>query len=411
MPTVRVLFFDMNSYFASVAQQEEPALFGRPVGVLTTDAPGAACIAASPEAKKRGVRMGMRQAEARQICPDIQFRPAKHDVCVAYHHRIRAAAERVLPIDKAHSVDEFSCQLIGRQQELDAALTLARQVQQAVLHDVGRAMRCSVGVAPSLLLAKMAAELEKPMGLNWLHPDVLPGKIAHLELGDVPGVSRGMLPRLERAGVRTVSDLYTLAPKQARAIWGNVNGERMIRELHGETVVWPRSEGHSIGHGQVLNGPNRSVEGARLVARRLLVKAAARLRRQNRFATSLWVGVKTEGWGRIGQGGRFPATQDSFFLLRQFEGYWQDLIVKMPISVNVMLGGLVSAPEVIPDLFGTPSADGTGRREALCHAMDALNRRFGKDTVQVGQLPFNVVAYTGAKIAFGRIPDAEDFWE
>ena len=122
---VQTLFFDMNSFFASVAQQEEPQLQGRPLGVLTTDAPGAACIAISVEAKARGMKMGVRRNEASRLCPDMVFRPAKHDVYVEYHHAIRAAVDRVLPIEAAHSVDEFSCRLVGQQQELGAALDIA----------------------------------------------------------------------------------------------------------------------------------------------------------------------------------------------------------------------------------------------------------------------------------------------
>lgn len=409
---VSTLFFDMNSFFASVAQQEEPALIGRPVGVLTTDAPGAACIAASIEAKWRGVKMGTRQHEARQLCPGIVFRPARHDVCVAYHHAIRAAVETVLPIEAAHSVDEFSCRLMEREQELDTALTLARAVQQVILDKVGRAMRCSVGVAPNRLLAKIAAELEKPSGINWLHPSVMPDKIAHLDLSDLPGVSRGMRPRLERAGVHDIRTLYALAPKQARHLWGNVNGERFLRELRGETVVWPQTRGKSIGHGQQLTAANRTPDGARLVARRLLVKAASRLRREGLLARSLYVGVKCEHLGRMTWHGTIRATQDSFFLLEVFEACWARFLVRKPLSVNVMLGQLAPLATHVGDLFeDRPGAGLPTRREALCLAIDALNQRFGQDTVRFGLLPPHRVPYTGAKIAFHRVPDRVEFRE
>lgn len=409
---VQTLFFDMNSFFASVAQQEEPALIGRPVAVLTTDAPGAACIAVSVEAKQLGVRSGARQQEARAVCPQIVFRPAKHDVVVRYHHAIRAAAETVLPIQNVHSVDEFSCQLMGRQQELGMALELAAQLQEALLKRVGVAMRCSVGVAPNTVLAKIAAELKKPNGINWLHPSVLPKKIAHLPLDDIPGVSRGMRPRLEKAGIHTVSDLYTLAPKHARKLWGNVTGERLLRELRGETVVWPRSTGHSIGHGQRLTTKNRQPEGARLVMRRLLVKAGARLRRQEKLAQSLYVGVKCRRNGRMAWSGSFPATQDSFFLLDLAGQHWARFHVLEPVSVNVMLGRLVAREHHIPDLFEARAAPGAlTAKEKLCRSIDALNQRYGQDTVQFGLRPAHRVPYTGAKVAFQRVPELVEFRE
>lgn len=404
------LFFDMNSFFASVAQNEEPALIGRPVGVLTTDAPGATCIAASYEAKAHGVRMGTRQEEARRLCPGIVFRPAKHDLCVAYHHRIRAAVDRVIPIAEAHSVDEFSCKLMGREQQLETALAIAARLQRQILHDVGPAMGCSVGVAPGTLLAKIAAELQKPRGINWLHPDLLPGKIAHLALEDIPGVSKGMVARLARAGVIDVPALYALAPKQARSIWGSVVGEKVIRALHGEEVTWEKRSGQSIGHGQRLTRRNRTSEGARLVARRLVVKCAARLRREGKSAGLLHLSLRCERAGRQAVRRDLLPTQDTFALLAAFDAMWTELSPHAPVSVGIMLAGLVPAGAAMVDLF-TPPDPQAAAREALCHALDGLNRRYGKDTVRIGALPLHVVPYTGAKIAFSRVPDVADFYE
>lgn len=407
---VSTLFFDMNSFYASVVQAEEPALMGRPVGVLTTDAPNAACIAASYDAKRKGVRMGTRQDEARQLCPDIVFRPVKHNVCVRYHHAILAAVETVVPIHRVWSIDECSCLLAGAQQELERALTIGRALQAAVLTQVSPALRCSVGLGPTRLLAKIAAGLEKPGGLHWLVPDVLPGKIAHLALDDLPGISWRMKARLEAAGIADVATLHALDPRLARALWGSVSGERFLRELRGETVVWPETRRGMIGHGQVLTAGNKTAEGARLVARRLLVKAAARLRREGFLARSLHVGLRLDNGCRPGAEGQIKATQDTFFLLQTLDRYWSGMTVYRPTAVNVVLGGLLPVGQETADLFDQ-TENAQPRRVELCRAIDALNQRFGQDTVRFGQLPPHRVPYTGAKIAFGRIPAAEDFLE
>ena len=415
MDRVATLFFDMNSFFASVAQAQEPALMHRPVGVLTTAAPNAACIAASIEAKRRGVKMGTRQDEARQLCPGIVFRVVKHDVCVAYHHAVRRAVETVLPIDKAYSIDEFSCVLMGSQQDLPKAMALGRQLQAAILGQVSPALRCSVGLGPNKFLAKIAAGLEKPGGLHWILPHIMPDRIAHLALDDLPGVSSRMKARLEAAHIFDIAALYRTDPKQARAIWGSVTGERFVRELRGETVIWPETQRGMFGHGQVLSGANRSPEGARLVARRLLVKAAARLRREGYFARYLSVGVKCARHGRHSRDGTMPATQDTFLMLQVLNRYWARLAPVRPMAVQVALGGLVPMAGYIPDLFETRAPDQPRHqpspREALCSVIDQLNRRYGQDTVRFGQLPRYHVPYTGAKIAFGRIPVWQDFLE
>lgn len=406
---VKQLFFDMNSFYASVAQAEEPALMGRPVGVLTTDAPGAACIAASFDAKKCGVKMGTRRDEARHLCPGIVFRPVRHDVCVRYHHAILRAVETVMPVHRVWSIDECSCLLKGSEQDLDRALQIGRDLQQAVLRLVSPALRCSVGLGPTRLLAKVAAGLEKPGGLHWLLPEVLPHRIAHMALDGLPGISWRMKARLEAAGVTDVPTLYALDPKRARAIWGSVVGERFLRELRGEEVVWPQTRRGMIGHGQVLTAGNKTVEGARLVTRRLLVKAAARLRREGFYARSLHVGGKCAFGGRIACGGEIRSTQDTLFLLETLDRYWVRLAMHRPLAVHVTLGGLLPEAEHVPDLF---EADRPPLRSAALHAaIDTLNQRFGQDTIRIGQLPPHHVPYTGAKIAFGRIPVAEDFRE
>lgn len=406
---VSTLFFDMNSFYASVAQAEEPALMGRPVGVLTTDAPNAACIAASIDAKRQGVGMGTRQDEARRLCPGIVFRPVKHDVCVRYHHAILRAVETILPIHRVWSIDECSCLLTGSEQDLDRATQIGRALQQAVLTQVSPALHCSIGLGPNRFLAKVAAGLKKPGGINWLLPHILPDRIAHLALDDLPGISRRMQTRLQAAGITDICALFAMDPKAARHLWGNVAGERFLRELRGETTVWPETRRGMIGHGQVLTGANKTPEGARLVVRRLLVKAAARLRREGFFARSLSVGVKCGQHGRSGRDGEIKPTQDTLFLLKTLDRYWADLPVRRPLAVHVTLAGLIPAHAVITDLFDGPAAAKPEAR--LCRVIDALNQRFGQDTVRFGQLPPHHVPYTGAKIAFGRIPVAEDFQE
>ncbi|MGJ8616082.1 MAG: DinB/UmuC family translesion DNA polymerase [Sulfitobacter sp.] len=410
----RTLFFDMNSYFASVMQAEEPELRGKPVGVVTTLSAGAACIAASIEAKRCGVGMGVRIAEARRLCPGITFRAAAHDVFVAYHHRIRAAVERVIPIHMAHSVDEFSCHLLGAQRNLDTALQIGEDLQNSILTRVSPALRCSVGVAPNKLLAKIAAELEKPAGLNWLNTDVLPGRIAHLPLRDLPGISKGIQARLDRAGIQNVADLYAITPKQARQIWRSVEGERFLTQLQGGVVDYPQTRRSSLGHGQMLVPANRSPEAARLVARRLLVKSASRLRREGYVARALSVSFKSADHGRKSHGGEIKATQDTFVLLEVFDRYWKALQVVNPLSVSIMLGGLRPVAQQSEDLFDmqeTLDVEAVQARLKLCRSIDRLNQRFGQDTIRFGELPPYKVPFTGAKIAFARVPDVQEFHE
>ncbi|HIP24346.1 MAG TPA: hypothetical protein EYG79_12250 [Rhodobacteraceae bacterium] len=408
---VQMLYLDMNSYFASVAQQVEPALRGKPVGIVTTLHKNAACIAASYDAKAKGIRVGTRMEEARALCPGIIFRSARHDVYVDVHAKIKAAVERVIPISGVHSVDEVSCRLTGSEQQLPNALAVAEAARQSIYQHAGVVLHCSIGLGPNRLLAKIAGELHKPSGTDWLTPAVLPGKLAHLKLTDLPGISTRMNARLEAAGVHDIPALYALPPKHARAIWRSVEGERFLRALRGEDIPDPITKPHSFGHSQVIAAESRSPERARLILRRLTVKAATRLRRAGFFATSLYISVKNERYKRHYYGGKITATQDSFTLLAHMEVFWQALAPKKLFSVSVMLGGLVSRENHIADLFEARAAGSLTPRERLCATVDTLNQRYGRDTVVFGEPPKGMTAYSGAKIAFGRIPLKIEFKE
>jgi len=407
---VNYIFLDMNSYFASVAQNEEKELIGQPVGIVTVDKRGACCIAASYEAKAFGIGVGTRREEAKELCPSIVFREAKHDLYVDYHHQIIEAIEEIYPITKAHSVDEFSIKLQGSARDLQTAKELAERMRRSIAKSVGIAMRCSIGLGSSKILAKMAGEMKKPDGLEWLTPEVMPQKLANFKLGALPGIGQRMEKRLITAGITNIKQLYELQPKHARKLWNGVTGERFILALQGHDIPDPETKPHSLGHGQILTTGNRNPEGARLVARRLLIKAGTRLRRGEFFANHLHLSGKCEINGRRSRSISMRATQDSFQLLDLFKQGWQQLELKKPISVGVMLGGLTHESQHTADLFEERDASGESNvREDLCSLVDALNQKFGQDTIIYGEKPKTITKYSGAKIAFGRIPLKEEF--
>jgi DNA polymerase IV len=111
---LRSLFVDFNSYFASVEQQLNPALRGRPVGVVPVLAETSCCIAASYEAKALGIGTGTGVAEARRLCPDIAIVLADHAKYVEMHHRAVAVVDTLAPVRQVLSIDEMECELTGR---------------------------------------------------------------------------------------------------------------------------------------------------------------------------------------------------------------------------------------------------------------------------------------------------------
>src|SRR5436305_509412 len=204
---VNWLFVDMNSYFASVEQQEQPQLRGKPTAVVTVDVDSTCCIAASYEAKAFGVSTGTQLSEAKKRCPGLQVVEARHDLYVKYHNRIKEAVESCLHVSKIVSVDEMECELLGPERQPQTALALARKVKQAIRDSVGECLRCSVGLAPNRLLAKMASNMKKPDGLVLITRDQLPDVLFSFKLRDIPGVGERMEIRLPKQGIVNMKQL------------------------------------------------------------------------------------------------------------------------------------------------------------------------------------------------------------
>ena len=168
------LFVDINSYFASVEQETRPELRGKPIGIVPIEAKTACVIAASYQAKAYGVKTGMRADEALQVCPHIQLVQARPKLYVEYHHKIAQAIQLCIPIRDVMSCDEFASELMGRERHLPNASDIAYKIKQAI-REQGKSLRCSVGLGPNRLLAKIAADMQKPDGLMVIERRHLPG--------------------------------------------------------------------------------------------------------------------------------------------------------------------------------------------------------------------------------------------
>lgn len=424
---LRYIFIDFNAYFASVEQYDAPELIGRPVIVTPLESEHSGAIAASYEAKKLGISRGTAVRDARLICPDVAVRPARHDRYVTMHHELLREIERHIPIQRVCSIDECVSRLNPDETEPEAAKALARQIKAGLYQKFGPAIRCSIGLASSTLLAKLASGLQKPDGLTVILPQSLPAALASLPLEAIPGVGKGVSQRLMRAGITDFTSLWNLAPKQARAIWGSVAGERFIYGLKGHDVpdgAAPKKA--MIGHSRVLSGAHRRPQGARIVARALLLKAASRLRHYGLHASALHLSIRLYPEGSLSQDIRIRPSQNSWRFLQALDALWWPMMhwrarpqnqaqhhknrrAKSIKLVSVHLFGLQHGPPE-RDLFISAESDHKDALQAgLWQRMDALNRRYGMETLILASHQGMDLNYLGVKIAFSRVPEAAEF--
>ena len=402
--TLRVLYVDFNSYFASVEQQENPRLRGKPVAVVPVMAETTCCIAASYEAKRFGIKTGTPVWEARKKCPGIVFIHGQHELYVDYHHRLIAAVDACAPVAKVHSIDEMAVELPTRWRSVEAARKVAGQIKQSIRERVGEFVKCSIGIGPNTFLAKTASDMQKPDGLTVIEMKDLPQALYRLELRDLCGIGPNMERRLREAGIGTVETLCAASKPELRKAWGSIGGEILHAQLRGEEVHLQHREHVTLGHSHVLPPRLRNSEDARAVAHRMLQKAAMRLRKNHLAAGGLRLSIRQTGRGRWSRDAHFNLTQDTDSLTQVLNILWDQYpSTSSPVAVGVTLTQLTEEIAVTASLFSDSAKNSL---PPITKTVDWLNKRYGKTALYFGGAQ-GATGEAPMRIAFNRIPDVE----
>lgn len=400
---LRVLYVDLNSFFAACEQQLNPELRGKPVAVVPVVADTTFVIAASVQAKKFGVKTGTRVSDAKRMCHGLVMVTGNHETYLDFHHKIVAAVDTCIPVDKVWSVDEMACRLLGKEREPATARAIALNVKRAILDRVGECLTCSIGIAPNRVLAKTASDMQKPDGLVTIEEHELPHKLFTLKLSDFAGIGPKMEKRLLAAGIHTVEDLCSRSKEELIQVWGGVIGGEWYQWLRGDDMPERRTRARTLGHQHVLPPKMRNPDGARAVLMRLLHKAAARARKCGYLGGALRTTVRHS----VGEGFEdvvdlSPPVNDTLALVRVLASQWDRY------TARTWPGELRKVSVTLLNLEPTDSATGSlfGRSQAesrLAGAMDKLNSKYGRNTVYAASMQ-PAKGSAPVRIAFGNIP-------
>ena len=222
----KIVHVDMDAFYASVEQRDDPSLRGKPVVVAWRGARSVVC-AASYEARKFGVRSAMPALRAEKLCPQAVFVPPDFGRYKAVSRQVREIFARHTDLIEPLSLDEAYLDVTRDKQGLGSATAVAEAIRAAIREET--ALTASAGVAPNKFLAKIASDWNKPDGLFVLKPARVMAFLAPLPVGRLPGVGRVMEANLASLGIRTVGQLreHGLAALERRfGRWG-----RRLHEL------------------------------------------------------------------------------------------------------------------------------------------------------------------------------------
>jgi DNA polymerase IV len=244
MPIRKIVHVDMDAFYASVEQRDDPSLRGRPVVVAWRGNRSVVC-AASYEARRFGVRSAMPAVRAERLCPEAIFVPPDFTRYKAVSRAVREIFLRHTDLIEPLSLDEAYLDVTENKTDLPTATRVAKEIRRQIYEELQ--LTASAGVAPNKFLAKIASDWRKPNGLFVIQPQEVQDFLMELPVGRIPGVGQVTEARMKEVGVGKVGDLYALELSALESRFGHY-GLRLYELARGidDTPVVPNRKSKSI---------------------------------------------------------------------------------------------------------------------------------------------------------------------
>src|SRR3990167_4804194 len=376
-----VMHIDLNSCFATVEQQARPLLRGKPIGVTNRKTPNACVVAASYEAKDRGVKVGMGFREAKMLVPDlilVETDPPKYH----YVYQVLTDIMRSFsPNIAMKSIDEGIIDFSGTRQVVNnrPLEDIGWEIKWRLKDEVGSWMKCNIGIAPNRFLAKQAANLHKPDGMDRIDHINLRRVLAGLKLTDLFGIAERNQARLNACGIYT-SLQFLEAPAELlrRHVFKSVIGEDWYQRLRGWEVDDVEWDTKTIGRQFVMDDYWASEEKVRSRLAHLCESTGLKMRHKGLCARGISVYIRYKSGDYWHSRKAFKSTfftngeiyRRATLLFNQHPRL--DYIVELGVTAYLLEASRTNQVSILEDI---------NREVWLTEAVDEINQRFGNYTV------------------------------
>ncbi len=403
------MYIDMNSFFAGCEQQRHPELRGKPVGVLTYDSPNATIIAPSIEAKKFGVKTGMRLPEARVVCPQIIPVTTHPSWYRQIHVDVMAILNSYCDDVIAKSIDEAVVNFTTYRLVYKDLAIVAKKIKADIKAKYDY-LTCSIGIAPNSFLAKLATDLQKPDGLVVITPENIDMHLANLKLTDLPGIATANEKRLKLIGINTPLEMRHSSPALLRKAFGGIVGNYWYSRLNFGEVDLYSHETRTMSAMRTLSRQqreNRQSLESMLIS--LCTKLEQRMVKQGVFCKEVSFFIKyndNTGWDTVVK--LADPVQDAMelrnYILERVHDFEQTRHVETVFSNNtrsmcVAIQNFVSDSVLQYSLF-----DNRIKKDVLRKTMYNIKDKYGKNTVRKGSELIEPDVMKDA-IGFGSVKD------
>jgi DNA polymerase-4 len=394
--TPLIMHVDLNSAFATIEQQSRPMLRGRPVAVVNRRVKNTSIVTASYEAKALGVKVGMKFVEASRLVPDlvaIESDPTKYRYV---YRKLMSILNSYSSNVVMKSIDEGIIDFHGISINC-SLIDIGYEIKKRLRDEVGCAMRCNIGIGPNRFLAKTAAGLHKPDGLDVIDANNLQSVYKTLKLTDLTGIASHLQRRLNAVNIFTpIQFLDTDVMSLQKVVFKSIVGSQWYDRLRGYEVDDRTSDTKTIGRQYVLE--NRNLTRFEITARlhHLCESVGYRLRAQKKVARGVYVHVRTvdrKYWHAC------KICQMPFYNDKTINFIAQQLFLNAPDRIQE-IG--IRCYEISDDDNPQMSlfSDSIERNQQLVSVIDTINQRFGDRTVHSADT-LNLSEFIKQKISFG----------
>lgn len=395
-----IMHIDLNSCFATVEQQSRPMLRHRPVVVVNRRTLNTSIVTASYEAKKMGVSVGMKVKEAKQLVPGLVVLESDPPKYRFVYHKMMDIMRSYSAHIVMKSIDEG---VIDFTQTTEAIRgrdlrEIGYEIKDRLRNEIGDYMMCNVGIATNRFLAKTAAGLHKPDGLDVITHENIREVLAALKLTDLTGIAHRNQRRLNAVGIYTPLEfLDTDVQTLKKVVFKSVVGEWWYQRLRGWEVDDVSYDLKTVGRQYVLEGKNLPREMVIKRLHHLCESVGGKLRSQGKQARGVYVYAKTRQWkywhARHMSALPFFSNEAIYTQARLlFMGAPSEYLKEIGVSCYALEDG--GRDQL--SLFG----DEIAREQQITQAIDSINQRFGDRTIHAADT-IGTGRFVKQKIPFG----------
>jgi DNA polymerase-4 len=394
-----IMHIDINSCFATIEQQANQFLRGKPIVVAAYTTDRGCILASSIEAKKLGIKTGMRVFEGRRIYPNLIVLPPDPPKYRSAHLALREIVSGYTNSFTPRSIDEFVLNMRDQPTLVASSMQcVAREIKRKIKKQIGERVTVSIGIGPSRFIAKTAASLHKPDGLDEINKDNFMDVYSGLKLTDLCGINTRSELKLKGVGIRSVLDFYNASESKLRVAFKSINSYYWYFRLRGYEVDDIEFERRGFGNSFALPKPESDLRKLAPILVKLIEKMSFRLRKANFRAYGVCVGVlfwDCSVWHKRHKFSRAISDSRDFYK-RAFRMLGSCTFERPVRNLSVSCFDLVADAVLQLDLFEDRLKD-----EKTTKALDLINKRFGDYSVATARM-VNTQCLVIDRIAFSQ---------